>query len=215
VLTDSAATVEELTAACRLLEIATGFKEVDRQAVSTQVDSKTSLLGGDSYKLVPLLNAAALAPSEDLRAILRTRSEYLSLTDARMDSLLELAHLHHILGQDSPIAPDTIADAVLALLSTTGSPQSGGFRSDMQTGYAGVRSTLAALEALDLVGGLMRVDADAVRGYILDCWITPGFAAVSPWDDTDTASWVCTDLSLTYAGTETLAILENRDVPDR
>jgi hypothetical protein len=213
VLADPATTVENLTAACRLLEIVTGFRESDRLAVSQQVESRMATVGSEAYKLAPLLNAASLAPSEDLRAILLSRAEHLTLTAARMDSLLELAHLQHILGQDSPIAPNTIADSVLALFSSSSGPQSGGFRSDRRSGFADLQSTLAALEALDLVGGLMRVDANAVRQYVLDCWVTPGFSSVSPYDDTDSSAWACTDLLLTYAGTEVLAILENRGLP--
>ncbi len=215
VLAESDAAVVDLTAACRLLEIVTGFREADRLAASSQVESKMATMGSEAYKLAPLLIASGLAPSEELRAILHARSELLALTEASTDTLLELAHLQRILGQDSPIAPDVIADSVLSLFSPSSGLQSGGFRSDRQTGYADLRSTLAALEALDLVGGLMRVDADAVRNYVLDCWVTPGFSSVSPYDDTDSSAWACTDLLLTYAGTEVLAILENRDVPDQ
>ncbi len=209
-LADPSTPLPELVAACRLLDLVTGQTEDDRLPLCRRVDAIAETIGAEGYWLAPLLDAADLIPSATLRAVLRDRASALAqaLATPSMADVLELARLRHILDEDAAVSSDAIARAVFSLASS-----SGGFYADAGSLIPDISSTLCALEALAFIGRVVDVDATAVQDYILSCWVSPGFAPVRPADVAPIGIVTCTDLLTTYAGTEALAILENRDAP--
>jgi len=170
---DSDSSLQDLLYAARTLKAVGRFKDEERAEIARAIDRMFSRdLFEGAYWLVRLVYEAELAPTGTLLVILEDRLlADIEQTQIRNSVLLlrELAWLQAILGA-SASESQALIDALLELEGPTG-----GFFVRQEAPFADMLSTLAALEALSVLGAVEQISAARCLDWLEHCFVGPGY----------------------------------------